>query len=163
MNKVEFKGYLPGAVGRVVELHAVYYSHHWGFGPYFETKVASEMSEFVNRFDLERDGFWTVCRDGRVEGSIVVDGAKAQSEGAHLRWFILSDDLRGCGIGNHLMEKAVAFCKDKGYKRTYLWTFEGLGAARHLYEKFGFALAEAHQGTQWGTRVNEQKFILELS
>ncbi len=60
------------------------------------------------------------------------------------------------------MEAAVGFCTKKNYPRVYLWTFEGLDAARHLYEKFGFTLKEENAGTQWGTRVKEQKFILNL-
>jgi len=46
--------------------------------------------------------------------------------------------------------------------RTVLWTFEGLHAARHLYEKSGFQLVEQYRGTQWGTEVNEQQFLLQL-
>jgi GNAT superfamily N-acetyltransferase len=65
-------------------------------------------------------------------------------------------------MGNRLMQKAVSFCKNNGYRRVYLWTFEGLQAARHLYEKFGFKLTLQSQGAQWGTRVTEQKFELEL-
>jgi hypothetical protein len=45
----------------------------------------------------------------------------------------------------------------------YLWTFAGLDAARHLYEKFGFRLAQEQIGEQWGAKVNEQKFVLEVS
>ena len=30
--------------------------------------------------------------------------------------------------------------------------------ARHLYEKFGFALSYQQPGTQWGHLVNEQRF-----
>ena len=25
------RGYLPGAIGRIVELHGTYYAAHWGF------------------------------------------------------------------------------------------------------------------------------------
>jgi len=162
MHQVELSGYIPGAIGRIAELHATYYAKHWNFGLYFEAKVATDMSEFLGRFDKEADGFWTACCDGRVEGSIAIDGIKAEFEGAHLRWFILSSKLRGSGFGNTLMETAVGFCKKKNYSRVYLWTFEGLDAARHLYEKYGFRLAEELAGEQWGTRVREQKFILNL-
>ena len=54
------------------------------------------------------------------------------------------------------------WCKACQYPRIYLWTFEGLLAARHLYEKYGFVLAEEHIGEQWGTQVKEQKFVLRL-
>jgi len=156
------KGYLPGAIGRIVELHGTYYHKTWGFGLFFETKVARELSEFLTRFNESRDGFWTVYKNDRVEGSIVIDGIKAALEGAHLRWFILSPELRGHGLGHRLLEKAISFCKEKGYPSIYLWTFEGLHPARHLYEKFGFKLVWQGEGTQWGTKVTEQRFELHL-
>lgn len=163
MSDVEItRNYIPGCIGRVAELHANYYYDHWRFGLFFEAKVATELSKFLGQYEEKRDGFWCARIKDRVEGSITIDGINAQSQGAHLRWFIISSKLRGQGVGNTLMEKALAFCKRSNYYRVYLWTFDGLHAARHLYEKFGFRLMEHHQGTQWGTTVNEQKFVLDL-
>jgi len=152
------RGYIPGSLGRVAELHGDYYYNHWGFGLFFEAKVANELSDFLRRFDENRDGFWTVSANGRTEGSICIDGIHAENDGAHLRWFIISEALQGKGAGNLLIKTAMNFCRDKGYKKAYLWTFEGLGAARHLYEKAGFNLVEEHKGSQWGTQVKEQRF-----
>lgn len=157
------RGYVPGAIGRVVELHGTYYHQQWGFGPFFEAKVATELAEFLGRYDESRDGFWITSLEGRVEGSITIDGLHAENEGAHLRWFIMSDVLRGRGVGNRLITSAIDFCRSKDYKRVYLWTFEGLNAARHLYEKAGFTLIEQRRGIQWGTAVNEQRFELRLA
>jgi len=162
MIELIFKGYIPGAIGRIAELHANYYHSKWGLGLFFEAKVAAELSEFLSRFDERRDGFWIVCLKNRVEGSIAIDGIKATTEGAHLRWFILSPEAQGRGFGNRLMEEAVSFCKKRNYRRVYLWTFEGLHAAHHLYEKFGFKLVKQEEGTQWGKKVIEQKFELTL-
>jgi GNAT superfamily N-acetyltransferase len=156
------KGYTPGSIGRVVELHGTYYHKHWGFGSFFEARVATDLSEFIKRYDEGHDGFWTASLEGRVEGSIAIDGANAEMKGAHLRWFIVSDILRGQGIGNRLIDTAIGSCRDKGFKRVYLWTFEGLDAARHLYEKLGFELLEQVKGTRWGKEVNEQRFELQL-
>jgi len=164
MNDVEIrKGYVPGAIGRVVDLHGTYYHAQWGFGSFFEAKVASELAEFINRYDEQRDGFWTASVGGRVEGSITIDGMHAVHEGAYLRWFIMSDVLRGKGVGNRLMGIAVDFCRSNRYKRICLWTFEGLNPAKHLYEKAGFVLVEQRRGMQWGTKVNEQRFELRLT
>jgi GNAT superfamily N-acetyltransferase len=162
MNEVFMRGYIPGAIGRIVELHAAYYQPSWGFGLFFEAKVATELSEFLNRLDERRDGFWTVSLNHRVEGSIVIDGIKAMENGAHLRWFILSQEMRGRGMGHRLMEEAISFCRKGNYTRVYLWTFEGLHVARHLYEKFGFKLVRQFEGTQWGIKTIEQKFELAL-
>lgn len=151
-------GYLPGAIGRIVALHAGYYSALVGFGLPFEAKVARELADFCEHYDPQRDGLWLALHAGHIEASIAIDGTHAQQDGAHLRWFIASDVMRGSGVGTALLTAAMAFCDARHYRRTYLWTFEGLGAARHLYEKFGFRLAHAQRGAQWGVEVNEQRF-----
>lgn len=162
MDDVRIAGYIPGAIGRVAQLHAVYYAREWGFGLYFEAKVATGLAEFLQRQDPARDGFWTVVANGSVEGSIAIDAIAAEKKGAHLRWFILSDALRGRGLGRRLLGTALDFCRAHGHRRIYLWTFRGLDPARHLYEQFGFRLAEELEGGQWGRRVHEQRYVLEL-
>jgi GNAT superfamily N-acetyltransferase len=154
------KGYRPGAIGRIVLLHARYYHKHAGFGLPFERKVTNELSEFCARYVDERDGLWLALREGggEIEGSIAIDGAHAERDGAHLRWFICSDEARGTGIGTVLIDSAMAFCRSRNYDHVHLWTFEGLAAARHLYETVGFWLAQERRGTQWGAEVNEQRF-----
>jgi len=153
-------GYIPGSIGRISELHGTYYHNHWGFGLYFEAKVATGLSEFLQRYDKDRDGIWIATLNGHIEGSVVIDGIHAENDGAHLRWFIISDALRGKGVGRKLIDRAIEFCKSKGYKTIYLWTFEGLDAARHLYEDVGFKLIKQQSGVQWGATVNEQYFEL---
>jgi len=158
----DITGHVPGALGRVAELHGRYYAEHWGFGLFFEAKVAAGLAEFLPRLDPARDGFWTLVQDGRVEAAVAVDGARAATDGAHLRWFIVSDALRGRGAGNRLLAEALGFCRRAGHPRVFLWTFKGLDAARHLYEKHGFRLAEELPGAQWGVTVLEQRFVLDL-
>jgi GNAT superfamily N-acetyltransferase len=156
------RGYIPGAIGRIAELHGTYYANHWGFGLFFEAKVATELSAFLKAYDPDRDALWVATIDGRVEGGIVIDGTHAADSGAHLRWFILSDTLRGKGMGRQLINRAVDFCMEKAYRRIYLWTFEGLDVARHLYESVGFNLTRQQKGAGWGIKVNEQMFECTL-
>lgn len=156
--RIETGGYCPGALGRVAEMHAEYYHRHWGFGLFFEAKVATELAAFLCRFEKGRDGFWTLLNGGHVEGAIAIDGLKGATTGAHLRWFIVSPELKGSGWGRRLITEAVSFCDRQAYPRIGLWTFAGLDAARHLYEAFGFRLVSQGEGEQWGTRVVEQHF-----
>jgi GNAT superfamily N-acetyltransferase len=162
MTLIIHKDYIPSSIGKIVELHAHYYSKLVGFGLPFESKVARELSEFCEQYDGERDGLWLALQDGNIEGAIAIDGSHAEQDGAHLRWFIASDRMRGTGVGTALLTSATEFCKSRHYERVYLWTFEGLRAARHLYEKFGFRLALQQCGTQWGAEVNEQRFELRV-
>jgi len=154
------KGIIPGSIGRIAELHGFYYHQHWNFKLFFEAKIATEISEFLTRYNEKQDGFWTASIGGRVEGSITIDAIHAEKEGAHLRWFIVSEVMCGKGVRNWLMNEAIDFCKKKKYQSIYLWTFKGLDAARHIYGKNGFKLITEFAGDQWGTNVVEQKFGL---
>jgi len=162
MNNIKLSGYVPGAIGRVAELHGRYYHEYWGFDLYFESKVATELSEFLCRFNEAQDGFWVGSLEGEIVGSIAIDGLNFNNKGAHLRWFIVAPENQGQGIGKRLLEEAIEFCRRKKFRRVYLCTFAGLDAARHLYEKFGFRLCEQHVGNQWGKTVTEQMFELIL-
>jgi len=161
-TKLEWAGYYPGVIGKVTELHAVYYHKHWNFDISFETQVSRELSAFFVNFREKRDGFWSVCTDETFGGAVAIDGQLADSEGARLRWFIVDPKLQGLGIGKILIEKAVSFCRKTGHRKLFLWTFQGLDAARRLYESEGFKLVAEHAVDQWGRKIIEQKFELKF-
>ena len=150
-------GYVPGCIGDVASLHARYYAQASGFGVYFERKVASELAEFAEGLPAAGKNMWLYVDNGRTLASLVIDGDLATRQ-AHLRWFIVDESLRGMGVGRALLERAMDFV-DAHYDETYLWTFKGLDAARHLYEAAGFILAESAEGRQWGSVVVEQRFV----
>jgi DNA-binding MarR family transcriptional regulator/GNAT superfamily N-acetyltransferase len=152
-------GYRPGLIGRAVEMHARYYSHAVGFGRFFESRIAAGLSDFVSRMDNPCNGLWVALRGGEIVGTVAIDGQDLAPDVAHLRWFIVADGLRGAGIGRALLTQALRFCDQQGFLQTHLWTFRGLDAARRLYERNKFSLAEEMPGTQWGREVIEQKFV----
>lgn len=151
-------GYLPGMIGRISEMHASYYSQHYGFGYFFESKVATGLAEFAGRLDNARNNIWLAVYQGKIVGSVAIDGEDLGNNEAHLRWFILDDECRGTGIGRQLLAKAMQFCDEQQFSTVQLWTFSGLNAARTLYESFGFTLNKEWQGEQWGSSMLEQQF-----
>jgi GNAT superfamily N-acetyltransferase len=155
-------GYFPGVIGQVALLHACYYHSAWGFDRSFEIQVAGEMAAFVARFNALRDGLWCALEpDGRLAGSIALCAPQPEERrAARLRWFLVAPARQGLGLGRRLLERAVAFCRLQRYSPVVLFTFEGLDAARHLYEAAGFRLAETHAVAQWGRRIVEQRFDL---
>ena len=120
------------------------------------------MSDFLLRYDDQHDGLWLAFGNGNILGSVAIDGLEAKSKGAHLRWFIVDEHYHNQGIGKSLLNHALNFCQDLDFKKVYLWTFEGLNPARHIYEKAGFVLAEQREGQMWGKRRNEQLFELNI-
>jgi ribosomal protein S18 acetylase RimI-like enzyme len=161
-NGVTLSGIVPGALGKITEMHALYYYRHWNFGLFFERKVAKELSEFLGRFREGRDGFWLAMRGNRIAGAIALDGIHADDPGAHLRWFIVDPKDQNAGIGSRLLREALAFSDDRSYRKIHLWTFSGLDAARHLYETNGFRLSAEQQDDRWGVRVTEQLFERDM-
>lgn len=153
------QGYRSGVIASVVQLHASFYSANYGFGVVFERKVATEMSEFMGRIDTSVNATFAAYLDDELLGSVSLDGEDLGEGVSHLRWFIVSPRAQGMGIGNLLLEKATSFVDQNAFDRTQLWTFKGLNAARHLYEKHGFALTHETPGTQWGKEVIEQEFV----
>jgi GNAT superfamily N-acetyltransferase len=162
LNDLKLTGYFPGAAGKVIEEHGIYYYENWGFDISFETQVGRELSEFLMNFVETRDGFWVATIAGQFAGAIAIDGSQAGEEGVRLRWFIVNPRFQGHGIGRTLLRESLKFCKQVGYKRVYLWTFKGLETARYLYEREGFRLCKAHEVRQWGQDIVEQMYKLDL-
>lgn len=160
---VVLSGYVAGALGRVVEMHARYYHAEWGFGRFFESEVAGGLAAFLDRYDEAKDLFLVARIGDRIVGSIVIDaGGPDEPDGARLRWFIVAPEARGRGAGKRLMTAAMDFARQAGLGRVHLWTFAGLDAAARLYEAAGFELVEARDDDRWGKTVTEQKFVLEI-
>ncbi|HHU4070918.1 TPA: bifunctional helix-turn-helix transcriptional regulator/GNAT family N-acetyltransferase [Klebsiella quasipneumoniae] len=152
-------GYQPGAIGRIAQMHGEYYDRNHDFGAFFEGKVASGVAEFATRLSSPVNQIWLAMREGKIVGSVAIDGEDLGQQQAHLRWFILDDSCRGTGIGRRLLSEAMAFCDSRQFSAVQLWTFKGLDAARKLYESFGFTLTREWQGEQWGKMMTEQQFI----
>ena len=159
MEHTIVKGYVRGIIGDVIRLNAVYYYENWGFDLFFEAQIAGDIVKFMQNYDDDRDGIWTVSVDGYIEGCIAIDDSGAQSDNTRLRMFMMSDKLRGQGYGRKLMQTAINFCDEKKYTQVTLGTFAELDAARHLYESFGFKLThEEPESSRWGKPVREQHF-----
>jgi len=152
-------GYEPTIIGRIIVMLHSHMNRHYGFGSGFESRIAGDLAEFMTRLDSPSNEIWRADSAGNIVGSISIDGEDLDDGLAHLRWFVVSDEIRGAGIGNLLLARALEFCDQRGYRETHLWTVKGLDAARKLYQNHGFELAEEYYGDQWGSEVLEQKFV----
>ena len=155
--------YYPGIVADILGAHARYYAQTWSFGVKFEAKVAADLASFVVNMNRDQDLLLVAKRpDERFLGSIAIDSADYGGRGAHLRWFIVAPEAQRTGLGKQLLDRALSFCRERGYHRIYLYTFAGLDSARHLYELAGFKLKEEQVADTWGRSMKEQCFEMEL-
>lgn len=149
----------PGDIGSVVALHGILYAKEYGFDPTFEAYVAGPLAEFALR-GSDRERLWLAERDGHLVGCIAIVAESA--EVAQLRWFLVAPSARGAGLGRRLLDEAVSFSRDRGYRRMILWTVSALRAAGRLYRQAGFQRVESVAGRRWGVSVIEEKYELVL-
>ena len=151
----------PGDMGRVIALHGVLYAEEYGFDHGFEAYVAETIAEFGRLARPGLDRLWVAERAGRLVGSIAIVGREDAS--AQLRWFMVHPEARGRGLGRHLIDEALTFCREAGCRSVYLWTVTGLDAAARLYVAAGFRKTETKPpATLWGVNLAEERYDLDL-
>lgn len=148
----------PGDLGAIVHFHGSLYAKEYGFDETFEAYVAGPMAEFVLA-RRDRDRLWIAESGDRLLGCVAIVGT-SETE-AQLRWFLVDPAARGGGLGTVLLEQAIGFARERGYRTVFLWTVTALVAAAHLYDKFGFRKVEEKPG-KWGVEVVEEKYVLDL-
>jgi GNAT superfamily N-acetyltransferase len=147
----------PGDLGMVIHLHGVLYAREYGLDTTFEPYVAKPLADFV----LAGAGrLWIAEEGGRVIGSIAV--VDAEDGVGQLRWFLLTPEARGTGLGRRLLDTALTYCRERGMHRVFLWSFAQLDDALRLYERAGFQITKTNKTRLWGAERTEVRMDLEI-
>ena len=150
----------PGDIGLVVHLHGLLFAEEQGFSDTFEAQVAASLAEFSLSFKPDKERLWIAEKDGQIVGSVgIIESSQLQ---ARLRWLLVDPENRRFGLGKVLVDEAIDFCKQCGYKSVFLETFSELIAAGHLYKSAGFEIVEEKTKNLFGKTVTEQRYILKL-
>lgn len=143
-------------------MHGRYYAQAWGSGADFEIQIARDASGFVERYDSACDLILSALVDGEIVGCLSVLGAHPGPEGPQLRFFIVDPRHHGHGIGTALLTAALAWCRERGFRRAFLWTVDHLPQSRHLYEKAGFRIVERCRDDRYTVALENLKMVLSL-
>ncbi|HVS92563.1 MAG TPA: GNAT family N-acetyltransferase [Mucilaginibacter sp.] len=151
---------LPGDLGYVAYLHGDIYARECGYGRNFEGYVLESLGEFAHQYDPAKDRVWICEHDGRIIGFLagVHRGGCVQ-----LRYFIFLPKYRGLGLGKKLMDSFIAYMKELGITKAYLWTTNEQHTATALYMRYGFKLTEEKPSTTFDKVLTEQRYDLELA
>ena len=145
----------------MIARHLRFYELEYGLtSDVWKTYVTDAVNQLVSSLPSGESCAYVLEANGVPSGCIAV--AHAGEGVAQLRFFLIEPELRGAGCGNRLMEAALNFCREKQYKKVFLWTFSKLDAARHLYAKYGFQIAETHENADWGAPVLEERWEATL-
>jgi N-acetylglutamate synthase-like GNAT family acetyltransferase len=108
--------------------------------------------------DTNKENIWILEIDSKLKRTISI--MKIDEETAQLRWLLIEAEARSLGYGKQLIEQAVQFCKDNGYKRIFLWTNNVLSTARILYERVGFRIIKVKDRKFTDHEIKEEKWEL---
>jgi DNA-binding MarR family transcriptional regulator len=152
---------LPGEYGWVIQRHGALYAREYGFDASFEALVAEIVAGFATSHDPARERAWIAALDGDPVGSIFcVDTGDGV---AKLRLLIVDPAARGRRVGKQLVDECIRFARAVGYRELTLWTQSRLDAARAIYARAGFELAEAEPPTeQFGVTSRSETWRLVL-
>ncbi|KAK4207258.1 hypothetical protein QBC37DRAFT_99428 [Rhypophila decipiens] len=155
-------GYIPGLLGRTLEMNSTYYWDLVQWGPEFESDLGAGIADLIKRLDNPLNQAWSVVRTispptpgkparERIEGVIYVDGECSGEEGvAKIRAFILDDSVRGMGLGKRMVSEAMKFVRESGFRECRLTTMRMLAPAIRLYENEGFVQTGEQWESHWG-------------
>jgi N-acetylglutamate synthase-like GNAT family acetyltransferase len=150
---------LQSIIESIVDLHGVVYEKECAWDVTFKDYVAGPLMDFAKR-PSQRNRIWLAERDGKLIGCIAI--VEATVEDAQLRWFVVAPEARQEGLGSRLMHDAVAFAREQGYARLFLWTEASLKAAARLYARSGFEKKEEKRSSKWGANVIEERWEMML-
>lgn len=167
------RGFLSGAVRSaeirefrqedldyVLSRHKTLYAEEYGLSPVFWGYVERIIPAFFKDCNHERECLWIAEADGKPAGSIAI--ADAGNGTAQLRYFLLEPAARGMGLGGRLIDRALDFCREKGYRHVFLETFSALKTARGVYRSRGFSITATHANPEWGKDVLEERWDRDL-
>lgn len=147
----------PGDLGMVIHLHGVLYAREYGLDTTFEPYVAKPLADFA----MSGAGrLWIAEEAGRVIGSIAV--VDAEDGVGQLRWFLLTPEARGTGLGRRMLETALTYCRERGMRHVFLWSFAQLDDALRLYDRAGFRITEKNISRLWGAERTEVRMDLQM-
>ena len=107
------------------------------FPPEERDFLSSDIESVSKNYSREGESFFVACQDRKIVGTV---GIKREDErNAMLRRIFVRPEFRGQKIGYQLIQRAIQFCKEKGYEEIIFKTTSRMQNAIALCEANGFA------------------------
>jgi GNAT superfamily N-acetyltransferase len=151
----------PEDVDFIIQGQLELYEIEHGFSSdIWKAYITEGVQDLANQFDKQRDCIFILEYKGVPSGCAAIKHVDDVT--AKFRFFFVNYEVRGWGAGSKLLDLAIDFCKEKGYKNVFLWTFSTLHPARHLYKSKGFKITETQENNNWGTVILEERWEMDL-
>ncbi|MDB5502957.1 MAG: MarR family transcriptional regulator [Tardiphaga sp.] len=157
---VTLRQHRPGDIGWVIARHGAVYAEEYGWDSSFEALVAEIAAKFIRNYDAARECCLIAETDGAPAGSIFL--VKASDDVAQIRMLVVERHARGLGVGRALVEQAIRFARQVGYRSITLSTHSILVAARGIYQRAGFELVASEPHHSFGADLVAETWEMKL-
>lgn len=127
---------------------------------YFEVElIDEEMLSNPRQYYIEKGGdiYLAVNEKGEAIGCYAL--IRADEASFEFSKMAVDSAYQGKGIGHLLMEHAIAIATKKGAKRLVLYSHTKLGAALHIYAKYGFVEIPVGQSVYKRSDIKMEKIL----
>lgn len=150
----------PGDLGYLVHIHGIQNLRDYGFNEIHEAYCARIATDFMLNQNPGRSRVWLTKMAGVINGSVFI--CELPGDVAQLRLLFVDTAARGLGLGRWLVEEAVQYCREAGFKSMFLWTVEGLDRAKTVYTSLGFTVTETKPNQDWREEACEVRYDLKF-
>lgn len=109
---------------------------HWLNKYELYEKADDALLNYPNEFIKNGATIFLAYLDNKIVGTICINPINDNS--VEILKFAVLDGYKGLGIGTQILQSALNFCKENGFKTIVLESSSKLQQALRLYEKFGF-------------------------
>ncbi|MFS1514288.1 GNAT family N-acetyltransferase [Chengkuizengella sp. SCS-71B] len=157
MGDMMIRTFKQDDINYIINSHYKLYNREFNYDLSFRDFIENSVNGFIKRSNI-KENIWILEIQGNKSGSISIK--KVNEETAQLGLFLVDPNARGAGYGQQLVQTAIDFCKEFGFKKIVLWTNSELTSARRIYERNGFQLKEIRIQTLSKKELIEERWEL---
>lgn len=156
----KLRPYHPDDRAQVTQMNLTHYQEVEGFDHSFENAIENALNKIHAQLAEARCKFLVVAEKKRVSGCIFFsqDGHNT----GRIRLFYLSPELRGRGLGHHIVSTVLDHASTTGFERVSVSTFDRHLEACRLYAAFGFKSKTGPIRRYFGQDMRQIDFDLAL-
>lgn len=131
-NRVTIIPFSPDLKDAIKVLNLEWLQKYFKVEPQDELVLSDPQGEIIDKGGM----IFYAQYDGKIVGTISL--LKIDETTFELSKMAVTNGVQGLGIGNKLMEHCLAFARQKGIRKLFLYSNRKLSHALYLYQKFGF-------------------------
>ena len=108
-----------------------------------------------NDINTNFERFWCLTDNNKIKGTVAI--TKLNNQTAELKALYLDPNLRGQGWGYKLLNEAVTYAKQQGYKRIVLDSMTKYKQAQKLYQRYGFTPTDRYNDNPYADVFMEMR------